>query len=83
MVVVCQSDNTFYLRNKHGLKISGGLVAFNLKHDLETTIFGSCSATTNQGKYICICECVHLIINDVRKYTNGKTKGYIFYINQY
>jgi hypothetical protein len=30
-----------------------------------------------------IYVCVHLIINDVHKYTNWKTKGYILYINQY
>ena len=50
MVVVCLSDNTFYLKNKNWF--SGGLVVFELKHALETTISGSCSVTTNQGIYI-------------------------------
>jgi hypothetical protein len=50
MVVVCQSDNTFYLKNKNWF--SGGLVVFELKHALETTISGSCSVTTNRGIYI-------------------------------
>jgi hypothetical protein len=54
MVVVCQSDNTFYLRNKHGLLHWRGLVAFTLNYDLGTTISGNCSVTTNQGIYIYI-----------------------------
>ena len=73
MVVVCQSDNTFYLKNKNWF--SGGLVVFELKHALETTISGSCSVTTNQGIYIPYIY--------IYKYANGKTKGYILYINQY
>ena len=72
MVVVCQVDRTFYLKNKHDLWSWNGLVSFESKHDLGTTISGSCNVTTNQGIYTYIY--VHLIINDVSKYTKGRKR---------
>ena len=61
IVVVCHSDNTFYLKNKNWFW--RGPVVFELKHALETTISGSCSVTRNQGIYIpyiyiYVCVCV-------------------------